>query len=500
MGSIQWLLEGFIQLFTFNNLLYLLIGSIIGVVAGVLPGIGSTSGMAIVLPLTYGMDPTSSLIMLAGIYYGNMYGGAIPTILVNIPGGASSAMTALDGYQMTRQGEAGRALGMSNFASFVGGMVSTLLLIFSGIGLAKLAINFTPVEYFSLTVLGLTLVSGITEKSALKGYLMMLFGLFLGTVGVDLVSGQQRFVFNNANLLDGIKVIPVIVGLFGFSEILFNIESTYKENFKLIKTKVSFRSLFPSLADWKDSKVPIIRGTIIGFFVGILPGAGATIATVLSYGVEKKASKHPEKFGKGAIEGVASVEAANNASVGGALVPMLALGIPGSASTAILLSALVMFGLRPGPQLFSNSPDVVWTFIASMFIGNVITLAIMIFCIPLCIKIMQMSEKVMLPSVAILCIIGAYCLNNNLFDVGMMMAFGFLGYFFKKLGYSSIPLILGLILGPLAETSIRQSLIISGFEWSIFFTRPISCSLLVISLAVVVYPLIKPYLRVRKTN
>lgn len=496
MSVIENIFLGFQQLLSVDTLLYLLAGVFIGNIAGMLPGLGATSGTAILLPLTFGMDALNSLVMLSGIYYGTMYGGSISAILLNVPGTTAAAITSIEGHAMARRGQAGKALLITFLASFIGGIISTIFLAFGGQSLARYTLRFSAPEFFALALMGLALVTGITGDYPLKGYIMLFVGLLLGTVGIDTISGVQRFTFNNIFLLDGLAVVPTLVGLFGFGEVFSTLESNLKQRRAGTEEQVSgaekarLRDHFLEKGERREFAVAAGEGTLLGFFVGFLPGAGATIATVLAYGLKKKSSKKKELFGNGSVEGLAIVEAANNASTGGAILPMLCLGIPGSAATAVLLTALLMFGITPGPNLFTNNANTIWALIASMFLGNVLLLVMNILGIPLFTLILKYSKKVLLPVVGVLCFIGAYSLNNSVFEVGVMAFFGVVGYLLKKFDFPGLPLILGLILGATVETSLRQGLIMSDNDWSIFFTRPISMVFMAITILMLVWPII----------
>lgn len=500
MTAFTSLLEGLQQVFTLEAMCYLLAGVFIGNVAGLLPGLGATSGTAILLPLTFGMDAVDSLVMLAGIYYGTMYGGTISAILINVPGTTAAAMSSLDGYPLTRRGKGGKALCVATFSCFVGGLIGTLGLTFGGSTLAQVALKFGAPEMFALTLMGLCLVTGITGDYPLKGYLMLIFGLLLGTIGIDTITGQQRFTFNFIYLLDGLNTIPVLVGLFGFSEVFVQLEKRSKWDKKDNHGKVSIRESLLNKEEWKTISVPTLRGTLIGFFVGALPSAGATIASVITYGTEKKLSKHPERFGDGAIEAIAAATASTNASTGGAMMPMLTLGIPGSAATAVLLTAMLMYGVQPGPRLFATGGSLAWVVIASMFVGNILLVLMNLMGIPLFVKILNASANFLMPMVGVLCFIGAYSLNNSVFEVGVMAFFGVLGYILKKLDFPGLPAILGLILGSSAETSLRQGLIMSDNDWSIYFTRPLSLVFMLITFAMLFLPLFRALRNKRKNR
>jgi putative tricarboxylic transport membrane protein len=477
---------GFSIAFTPFNLVVAMAGVTVGTLLGALPGIGPVSGVALLLPLTFGMSPTSGIILLAAIYYGAMYGGTITSVLINTPGESASVVTCIDGYQMALQGRAGPALGVATIGSFVAGTFGVVLLMLMSPTLAKWALSFGPPETFALMLLGLTTVTGLTGDNALKGYISMLLGLMLSMVGFDIVSGDARYTGGVTEMLDGFDFLPVAIGLFGMGEVLAGAEEVTST--KILHGRYGLRDVMLTATDWARSRWAIVRGTVLGFFIGLLPGAGATIASFLSYTVEKKLSKHPEEFGRGAIEGVAGPESANNAASAGAMVPLLTLGIPGSGTTAVMLGAFMMWGLRPGPLLFEKNPDFVWGLIASMYIGNVMLVVLNIAFIPMFVRALRIPYTVLMPLIIIFCITGAYSLNNKLWDVGQMLVFGTLGYAMKKLDYSPAALTLALVLGPLAERALRQSLIISDAGVGIFFLRPISAVLTVLALTAVAVP------------
>lgn len=482
------------------NLLLCFGGVVAGVFIGALPGLGPSAGLAILLPLTFGMNPTAGIIFMAGIYYGAMYGGSITSILIGVPGDSASVMTVSDGYPLAKAGRAGAALGMAMFASFIGGTASVLALTLVAPVLARVALSFGPPEYFALMLLGLTAVSGLTGTSVVKGLLSTLVGLFISVIGLDLVTGLPRFTFGTLRLFEGVDFIVVALGLFGVAEILMSMED---KEVPLVyeREQLQWRKLFPTVHDWAVSKWHIATGSVMGFFIGTLPGAGATIATFIVYGMAKSSASPERKalFGNGAIEGVAAPEAANNAASAGAMVPLLTLGVPGSASTAIMMGALMMFGLRPGPLLFQNNADFVWGLIGSMYIGNLILMLLMMVCIPLFVRMLKTPKPILNAVVMAFIIVGAYSLNNSMFDVGLTILFGFLGYAMKKMDYPVAPLILALVLGKLLENSLRQSLIISGGSISIFFVKPIAGVLMVCALGAIVWPMIKA-LRGTKEN
>ncbi|MEO7152577.1 MAG: tripartite tricarboxylate transporter permease [Burkholderiaceae bacterium] len=477
---------GFSVALTPFNLLMAACGVVLGILIGALPGIGPPSGVALLLPLTFGMSPTSGIIMLAALYAGTMYGGTITSVLINTPGESASVVTCLDGHQMALQGRAGPALGIAAIGSFIAGTVGVLLLMLVSPLLARWSLAFGPPETFALMLLGLTTVTLLTGEDAIKGYISMVLGLMIAMVGFDIISGDARYAFGIPEMMDGIDFLPVAIGLFGLGEVLAGAESA--GGGAIIKGRYGLRDIMPTAVDWARSRWAIVRGTTLGFVVGILPGAGPTISTFLSYAVEKKLSKHPQEFGKGAIEGVAGPESANNAAATGAMVPMLTLGIPGSATTAIMLGGLMMWGLRPGPLLFEKNPEFVWGLIASQYIANVMLLILSTAFIPLFVRALRVPYGILMPIIIVFCITGAYSLKNSMFDVGQMLIFGILGYAMKKLGYSPAALTLALVLGPLAERALRQSLIISDAGLGILFVRPISAVLTVAALLAVVVP------------
>lgn len=468
------------------NLVYCFFGVLIGTLVGVLPGLGPAPAIALLLPVTFKVTPVSASIMLAGIYYGAMYGGSTTSILVNIPGESSSVVTCLDGYQMALQGRAGPALGIAAFGSFIAGTFAIIALTIVGPLLAGIAIEFGPPEYFSLMIVGITILTYLSSGSMVKALMMAGVGLMLSGVGMDTISGKYRFTFNIQGLLDGIGIVPVAMGLFGITEVLENVETGVKK--EILTERV--QNLFPSLRDWRNSMGAICRGGILGFFLGILPGGGAVVASFASYAVEKKISKHPEDFGKGAIEGVAGPEAANNAAAGGAFIPLLSLGIPCNATMAIFLGALMIHGLQPGPLLMTKNPDLFWGTIVSMYIGNGMLLVLNLPLIPLWVKVLKIPYYLLYPLILLFCLIGAYSLNNNVADVIAVFIFGVVGFLLKKFEYPGAPMVLALVLGRQLETSLRRSLIMSQGDFSIFVARPISLGLLIAATLLLIVPIV----------
>lgn len=468
------LLNGFSTALAPTYLLMCVAGVLLGQIVGALPGIGPSSAIALLLPLTYGSDPVGALILFAGLYCGTQYGGTLTSVLVNVPGEASSVMTALDGHQMALQGRAGSALGIAALGSFIAGTLSTAGLMLLAPPLAKMALAFGPPEYFALVILGLTSLAAVNDSVA-KGLAMAAAGLLLATIGIDQQSGVPRFTFGQLWLLDGVEFTIIAIAMFGVGEVLASCANS--ADAKVIEVK----SVFPTRADWQASRMPILRGTAIGFIVGVLPAAGATIASFISYIVEKKLARDPSRFGKGAIEGVAGPEAANNAAVSGNLVPMFALGVPGSGTTAIMLGALIMFGLRPGPQLFTQNATLVWGTIASLYIANVLLLVLNMPLAGLFAKLLRVSYQWLYAPILALCVLGAFANKNNLQDCWLLVLFGAAGWMFKRYRWPLAPLVLGLVLGPILENSLRQSLALSHGGLAIFVLRPISLGLLVVA-------------------
>ncbi len=464
------ILYGFQITFQPVNILFCGIGVLVGTLVGVLPGIGPAGAMALLLPATFKFSPTSTLILLAGIYYGVQYGGSTTSILVNIPGEASSVITCIDGYQMARQGRAGPALAMAAWGSFIAGTIANVGLMLVAVPLAKAALRFGPPEYFALMCAGLLIVTYLAQGSVLKAIMMALVGIILGSIGLDAITGLPRFTFGINELVDGVGIIPLVMGLFGISEILQNLEDSLDR--EVFKPRI--QNLWPSLRDWADSKWAIVRGSLIGFVLGILPGGGAVVATFVSYAVERKVARHPERFGKGAIEGVAGPESANNAAAGGSLIPLLSLGIPPNPIMAIFFSALIIHGIQPGPLLIKQHPDLFWGLVASLYLGNFLLLVLNLPLIGMWVKVLEIPYKLLFPLILLFCLIGVYSINNVSFDLYVMILFGVAGWIMRKFGYEAAPLILAYILGPLLENALRQSLLISGGSFLIFVSRPIS--------------------------
>jgi putative tricarboxylic transport membrane protein len=472
-----------------DHILVCFLGVLLGTLIGVLPGIGPLGAIAILLPATFRMSPVSAIIMLAGIYYGAMYGGSITSILVNIPGEAASVVTCMDGHEMAKQGRAGPALGIAAFGSFFAGTLGIVGLMFFATPLAEFALKFGPPEYFGVIFLGMTLLMYLSRGSLLKGVMMAVFGLMISFVGLDPMEGSSRLTFNLLQLWDGIGIVPLAMGLFGIAEILISIEESAAP--ELLKTKIE--NIFPNLSDWMQAKGAILRGSILGFFLGILPGGGAIISSFVSYGLEKRISKQPEKFGRGAIEGVAGPESANNSATAGAFVPLFTLGIPSNVVMALLFGALTIHGMRPGPFLMANHPDLFWGVVSSMYIGNVMLLILNVPLIPLWVQVLKIPYKILFPLILLFCIIGAYSVRSSIFDVHLTIIFGMVGYLFRKFDYEAAPLVLAFVLGPLFESNLRQSLTLSKGSFSIFFTRPISAVSIILAIILLVIGFM-PYL------
>jgi putative tricarboxylic transport membrane protein len=479
---IDHILFGFQVAFQPVNLLYCFAGVFVGTLIGVLPGIGPVGAMSLLLPATFRIAPVGAIIMLAGIYYGAQYGGSTTSILVNIPGEASSVITCLDGYQMARKGRAGPALGMAAIGSFIAGTFAIVGLMFVAAPLAKAALRFGPPEYFSLMCLGLVILTFLTQGSMYKSLMMTLLGLLFGFVGLDLFTATPRFTLGMNELSDGVGIVPLVMGLFGISEILVNLEQSLKR--EIYATKV--KGLFPTLQDWAVAKWAILRGTLLGFCLGILPGGGAVLGSFVSYAIEKKLSKYPEKFGTGVIEGVAGPESANNAASQASFIPLLSLGIPPNVVMAVLFGGLMIHGIQPGPLLIEKHPDLFWGVVASMYVGNMMLLVLNLPLVGMWVKILKVPYTILFPLIVLFCLIGVYSVNNSVFDIYVMILFGVIGYLMQKFGFEPAPLVLAYVLSPILETALRQSLNISGGSFAIFFSRPISmaCLLIVIGLLI----------------
>jgi len=465
--------------FTLHNLGICFIGVLFGTMVGVLPGLGPIATMSLLLPITYQMPAVTALIMLAGIFYGAMYGGSTTSILVNIPGEAASVITCLDGYQMARQGRAGPALGISAFGSFIAGTLGVIGLMTLAPLLGRAALKIGPPEYFAIVFVGLTLIVSLSPGSTLKATIMATLGLLAGCIGLEPVSGVQRFNFGNATLMGGLGIVPIAMGMFGIGEVLQNIGSTIQLG-EIYDKKI--KGLLPSLRDWKESFWPIIRGSIIGFFIGILPGPSVMISTFTSYALEKKISRHPEKFGTGIIQGVAGPESANNSATSGAFIPLLSLGIPANITMAIFMGALMLHGIQPGPLFITQHADTFWGFIVSMYIGNGMLLVLNLPLIGIWVRLLRISYWTLFPFILLICLIGAYTLNNNIVEVFIMIIFGIIGFLNRKFDLHGAPFLMAMVLGPIMERTLRQSLLLAQGDITIFFQRPISAILIIIGL------------------
>lgn len=491
MDALTGMWMGFSVAMTWGNLMYCFFGVLVGTLIGVLPGIGPAATLSLLLPATYYLGPTPAVIMLAGVYYGAQYGGSTTSILVNIPGEASSVVTCLDGYEMARQGRAGPALGIAAFGSFIAGTLSIVGLMVAAPPLAKLALRFGPPEFFSLIFLSFSLLIYLASGSVLKAIMITMAGVFVGSIGVDFITGDLRFTYGSLTLADGVGLVPVVMGVFGISEVLENIEREAKE-VKILKTKI--KGLLPNLQDWRESLAPIFRGTFIGFFLGMLPGGGSIMSSFTSYAVEKRFSKNPERFGKGAIQGVAGPESANNAGAQSNFVPLMTLGLPCNVVMALMLGALMIHGIRPGPMLMQEHPDLFWGLIASMYLGNAMLLLLNLPLIGLWVRILSIPYRLLFGLILLFCLIGVYSLNNNIWEIIIMIIFGVMGYLMRKFAYESAPFVFALILGPVMENALRQSLLISEGSFGIFFTRPISAVLMVTGLILFFIPAL-PFLK-----
>ncbi len=492
MEILTHLLNGFGTLFNPTALLIIVAGVMMGILVGVLPGLSPAMGVALLVPFSYGMSPLHAMILLASVYAAANYGGTITAIAINTPGTPSAIVSTFDGYPLTKQGQPGRALGASVMASAAGGFLGALVLVFFSVPLAKAALHFGPPEYFALAVFGLTIISSLSSGNYVKAFIATLIGLLLNTIGMDPFTGYQRFTFNIPELADGFSFIPALIGLFALSEIFLSIEreKTVKAALKKISGKM------PAVKEMWKIKRAILQSSVLGTVIGVVPGAGATIAAFISYNEAKRASKHPEEFGKGSLEGVAASGAATSGSVGGALVPLLTLGIPGSAATAVLIGALMMHGLTPGPELFKDKAPIVYGLFASLFIAYFVMLFLGIIGNQLWIKIISAPKAVLNPVILAIAFIGSYAVGNSMFDVWACLGFGVLGWILRRYDFPTAPVILGLILGFLAETNFRRALLMG--DWDIFFTRPVSLIMIILAVVSFFWPFLKVYREKRK--
>ncbi len=489
MEMLANLMQGFAVAMQPMNMLWCFIGVFLGTIVGILPGLGPSATVALLLPLATQMNPTAGIIMMSGIYYGAKYGGSTTSILLNVPGESASVVTCLDGFEMARNGRAGPALGIAAIASFIAGTIGVVLLMLVAPPVAEFALRFGPPEYFALMAFGLSMVVLLAGKSMLKALLSMFVGLWLATVGIDMFTDTERYTFDQIELFDGVQFVVVAIGTFAIGEVLANLGGNDKQ--QMFKVPKGLRNLMPNWQDIKDSRFAFLNGSLVGFFVGVLPGAGSTIASFVSYGIEKAVSKRPEKFGTGVVEGVAAPEAANNSETGGALVPLMTLGIPGSATTAILLAAFILWGLRPGPLLIQDHPEIFWGLVASMYIGNIMLLILNLPLVPAFAQILKLPGYVLYPMIMGISIIGVYSVDQRLLDTWLVAFFGLLGYLMRKVDYPAAPLILGLVLGDLMENAVRQSLMMSQGDISILYTRPLALVILVMTAAVLIGPLFR---------
>jgi putative tricarboxylic transport membrane protein len=483
--TLQNLTLGFSVALSPAVLLYAFVGCLIGTLVGMLPGVGPLAGISLLLPATFGLNATTAIVLLAGIYYGAMYGGSTTSILMRIPGEAASVMTCIDGYEMTRKGRAGPALAIAAIGSYIAGTVSVVGLMFLAPPLARLALRFGPPEYFALLLLGLLVLAYMSSGSMPKALAMAALGLLLGMIGIDTMTGFFRFHYGLVELGDGIGVVPVAVGLFGLSEILLTAgQATPPE---VMKPKL--KELLPSREEWRSSAWPIGRGTVLGFLIGIIPGSAHIISSFVSYAMERRLSAHPERFGQGAIEGVAGPESANNSATSGALVPMLALGVPSGPIPAVMLAAMMVHGVSPGPLLIREQPALFWGFIASMYVGNVVLLILNLPLVGLFVNLLRIPYPLLYPAILTFCVLGVYAVNQSVVDVWIMAVMGGLGYVLRKFDFETAPIVLGLVLAPMLEMSFRQSLAMSSGSYAIFLNRPIAAAMLGVGLALLLLSL-----------
>jgi putative tricarboxylic transport membrane protein len=485
MSVITNLADGFATAMTLSNLSWMIAGAVLGTLIGILPGLGNpAAALAILLPLTLRLPPTTGLIMMAGIYHGAKFAGATTAILLNIPTETSSVVLCYDGHELAKQGRAGPAMGMSAISGFIASTVGVIALTFAAPLAARLAVNFGPPEFAVLMFFGLLLVVTLAGKSPIKGLITMFLGLLLSTVGVDIFTGTERYTFHSVNLYDGIEFLILTLGLFAVGEVLVNLEKQSKKVEKIEAPK-RLRDYLPNLEDFKRSRLAITIGSIVGFFIGALPGGGSTMASFVSYALVKNTSPHPELFGTGVIEGVAGPEAANNSEAGGAMIPLLSLGLPGSASTSVMLAALLLYGVQPGPLLFTNHPEIAWPVIASLYLGTIALLVLNLPLIPLWVQILRIPYWLLYPIILILAVVGSYSIRGSMFDVYLLMGFSVAGYLFRKLDVPATPMLMAFVLGPQAELTVRQSLMLSNNNPMIFVERPIAASILVATALVV---------------
>lgn len=488
MSVLSNLLSGFLVALQPYHLLMVTIGGVLGTIVGMLPGLGPATGVAVLLPITFSMGPTAALITMTGVYYGAMFGGSRSSILINTPGDGAALAATFDGYPMAMKGKAESALAISAIASFIGGTIAAIFMVALATPVSRFALKFGPAEYFLLMVAALSMTASMSKGNKLKGFISMVVGLMIATIGIDAQSGVERFTFNILELQTGVDFLIVIIGIYALGEVF--------KSFKVInegtkKAQTEFGRIWISKKEWKRCKWPILRSAPLGFIIGALPGAGGTMASLMSYNNEKQISKHPEEFGKGAIEGLAAPESANNAASVGALIPMLTLGIPGSGTTAVMMGALLMLGIQPGPLLFTQNPHIAWGLIASMFVGNIILAIINIPLAGALVRVLAIPPKILYPIVLSLAFVGAYAISNSVVDFYLLVLFGIMGYFMTKLKIPTAPLILACIVGGTMEQSFRQALKISDGSMNIFVGSKLAVSLIVITIVSIMYPMIK---------
>ena len=491
MENIELLFNGFLVALSPLNIFAALLGAILGLIVGAMPGIGSLAGVALLLPLTYKFNPTTAIIMLGALYYSNMYGGSFSAILLNIPGDSPAVMTALDGYPMAKKKKRpGQALFTANMASFIGGTIGMIILTFAGPALADLGLKFGPSEMTAILLIAMTSISWLLGENPIKGILITMFGILIASIGMDTLSGAPRYDFNSMYLLGGIPFTPFVIGTVGFSQVINLINERHKMPDANLDTKLSIKGSMLTKHDFKRLLPPALRSGFLGTFIGVLPGAGATTGSFMGYAMQKK-FKSEEPLGTGAIEGIAACEAANNAAAAGAFAPLLALGIPGSGTGAVLLGGLMMWGLSPGPLLFQNEPDFAWGLIASLFLANILTLSIAILIIPFLTKIIAVPTKYMIPIITVVCVVGSYSTTYSMYGVFVMLVSGIFSYFLQKNSFPVAPMLLSFVLAPLLESNMRKAFIISGGSLNIFFTRPITLFLMIIFLSLIIIPIVR---------
>ncbi|WP_406944849.1 tripartite tricarboxylate transporter permease [Halobacillus sp. SY10] len=488
MGAMEGLMQGIQVAFSWQGILFVLIGVVAGTLIGMMPGLGPISAIAIMIPITYGMDPSVALVMMAGVYYGAVFGGSTSSILLNAPGISGTVATSFDGYPMAQRGEAGKALAIAAISSFVGGTVSVVLLMLFAPALSAVAVSFGPPQYFALMFLGLTAIASLSDGSTIKALITATIGFMVATIGIDGQTGTSRFTFGNPNLLEGIDFLVIALGLFALAEICFLVKNRKDQS---LQNQGDIGSLKLSKADFKEMRGPMSRQSFLGFILGVLPGAGATIASFIGYISEKKIAKNPKEFGKGSIKGLSAPETANNAATSGAFVPLLSLGIPGSGTTAVMLGAFLVLGIQPGPLLMADRPEVFWGIIASMYIGNIFLLILNLPLIPYIAKILKIARPMLISLVAIFSLIGVYAISFSTFDLYLLLIFGFVGYLMRLFSFPAAPFILAFILGGMMEQSLRQSLTAAGGDMIILISDPVSIGLYIVSILSFVVPIIR---------